>query len=439
MCDLLSALGPATADGVTRFAKNSDRPPDEPQVVEWHPPRREASTRATYIEIPAVVETLGFLGSRPVWMWGVEHGVNEAGVAAGNATIYTTLDPRGFPDALTGMDLVRLALERASTASAAVEVVTDLHPGARSGRLRPRRRPSGPTGPRSWWPTRSPRSSSRRPGAPWPIEEVVRTRAISNRTTIPAFDAEHRHPRQPVETLVDPRWRASQAVLAAEPVTTEALEAHLASHVGGDRRVDRVHARRGGGGDHRRDGRRAPRRQPAPRPLRHRLARAPTRSCVGIGRQSDQDLTQNRGMRIAFGTDERTALTDGMRARLAEAGHEVVECGDGDPWPDVGRAVGEAVAGGRADRGVVCCWTGTGVSMAANKVAGVRAALCTDAETARGRAPVERRQRARTRSPAHLGHRRRRGRRRLPHHGRRSVGARADRPALLDSWGCRST
>jgi ribose 5-phosphate isomerase B len=89
-------------------------------------------------------------------------------------------------------------------------------------------------------------------------------------------------------------------------------------------------------------------------------------------------------MRIAFGTDERTVLTDGVRARLADAGHEVVECGDGDPWPDVGRAVGEAVAEGRADRGVVCCWTGTGVSMAANKVAGVRAALCTDAETARG-------------------------------------------------------
>jgi ribose 5-phosphate isomerase B len=50
----------------------------------------------------------------------------------------------------------------------------------------------------------------------------------------------------------------------------------------------------------------------------------------------------------------------------------------------VGRRVGEAVAEGRADLGVVCCWTGTGVSMAANKVPGVRAALCTDAETARG-------------------------------------------------------
>jgi ribose 5-phosphate isomerase B len=89
-------------------------------------------------------------------------------------------------------------------------------------------------------------------------------------------------------------------------------------------------------------------------------------------------------VRIAFGTDEATALTDGLRTRLRDAGHEVVECGDGDPWPDVGRAVGEAVVGGRAERGVVCCWTGTGVSIAANKVDGVRAALCTDAETARG-------------------------------------------------------
>jgi ribose 5-phosphate isomerase B len=57
---------------------------------------------------------------------------------------------------------------------------------------------------------------------------------------------------------------------------------------------------------------------------------------------------------------------------------------DAVAWPEVGRAVGEAVTGASADRGVVCCWTGTGVAMAANKVAGVRAALCTDAETARG-------------------------------------------------------
>ena len=52
-------------------------------------------------------------------------------------------------------------------------------------------------------------------------------------------------------------------------------------------------------------------------------------------------------MRIAFGTDERTALTDRIKAALAERGHEVVVVGEGDPWPDVGRRVGEAVAGGR--------------------------------------------------------------------------------------------
>ncbi|HEX7096129.1 MAG TPA: RpiB/LacA/LacB family sugar-phosphate isomerase [Acidimicrobiales bacterium] len=89
-------------------------------------------------------------------------------------------------------------------------------------------------------------------------------------------------------------------------------------------------------------------------------------------------------MRIAFGTDEATSLTEHVKERLRRLGHEVVIVGEGDPWPDVGRGVGESVARGDADVGVVCCWTGTGVSIAANKVRGVRAARCTDAETARG-------------------------------------------------------
>lgn len=89
-------------------------------------------------------------------------------------------------------------------------------------------------------------------------------------------------------------------------------------------------------------------------------------------------------VRIAFGTDERTPLTDQVRKLLVEAGHEVVEAGEDEPWPDIGRRVAELVASGDVERGVVCCWTGTGVSIAANKVPGVRAALCTDAETARG-------------------------------------------------------
>ena len=76
-------------------------------------------------------------------------------------------------------------------------------------------------------------------------------------------------------------------------------------------------------------------------------------------------------MRVAFGTDESNEVTAAVVAALVDDGHEVI-----DPV--------DAVAGGAADLGVVCCWTGTGVSIAANKVTGVRAALCTDAETARG-------------------------------------------------------
>ena len=90
-------------------------------------------------------------------------------------------------------------------------------------------------------------------------------------------------------------------------------------------------------------------------------------------------------MRVAVATDEATPTVETVRSWLAGAGHEVVEVvPDGTDWRDVGRAVGEAVAAGAAEAGVVCCWTGTGVSIAANKVDGVRAALCVDAETARG-------------------------------------------------------
>jgi ribose 5-phosphate isomerase B len=89
-------------------------------------------------------------------------------------------------------------------------------------------------------------------------------------------------------------------------------------------------------------------------------------------------------VRIALGTDERIPLIDALRSFLESRGHEVVLVADGAPWPVAGAAVGHAVVDGTAERGVVCCTTGTGVSMAANKVSGVRAAPCTDAETARG-------------------------------------------------------
>ena len=91
------------------------------------------------------------------------------------------------------------------------------------------------------------------------------------------------------------------------------------------------------------------------------------------------------GRRVAVGADDRGALVDAVVARLESEGCDVVLPRPiADPWVDVGLAVGEAVAAGEADLGVVICWTGTGVSIAANKVPGVRAALCGDAYTAEG-------------------------------------------------------
>ena len=93
-------------------------------------------------------------------------------------------------------------------------------------------------------------------------------------------------------------------------------------------------------------------------------------------------------MRVALGSDERTALTDAVTADLRDRGHEVVlvgpPAGETKQWADVGHDVGELVAKDDADTGVLFCWTGTGASIAANKVPGVRAALCTDAPTAVG-------------------------------------------------------
>ena len=95
-------------------------------------------------------------------------------------------------------------------------------------------------------------------------------------------------------------------------------------------------------------------------------------------------------MRIAIGSDERTSLTEFVMEDLKERGHEVLPVGplaENDPeidWPLTSSKVGEAVVSGKADEGIVFCWTGTGASIAANKVAGIRAALCGDATTAAG-------------------------------------------------------
>jgi ribose 5-phosphate isomerase B len=95
-------------------------------------------------------------------------------------------------------------------------------------------------------------------------------------------------------------------------------------------------------------------------------------------------------MRIAIGSDEATELTQVLIDELNKRGHAVLPFGplaENDPdtdWPVVCSRVAEAVALGQADEGIVCCWTGTGASIAANKVPGIRAALVHDAQTAKG-------------------------------------------------------
>jgi len=87
-------------------------------------------------------------------------------------------------------------------------------------------------------------------------------------------------------------------------------------------------------------------------------------------------------VRIVFGADDENATTVAVREFLRERGE--VEVLHAPTWPDLGAAVGRAVVEGRADIGVVMCWTGTGTAIAANKVPGVRAALAWEPWIARG-------------------------------------------------------
>ena len=95
-------------------------------------------------------------------------------------------------------------------------------------------------------------------------------------------------------------------------------------------------------------------------------------------------------MRIAVAADERVGVAESLADELRARGHEVIaEHGalsesERDDWAWASEEAARDVAAGRADQAVVCCWTGTGASIAANKVAGIRAALCGDAATAEG-------------------------------------------------------
>jgi ribose 5-phosphate isomerase B len=94
-------------------------------------------------------------------------------------------------------------------------------------------------------------------------------------------------------------------------------------------------------------------------------------------------------MRIAVAADERVGVAEAVISELRKRGHDVVAHGaltdaERDDWAWASEAAARDVADGRAEQAVVCCWTGTGASIAANKVEGIRAALCVDAPTAAG-------------------------------------------------------
>jgi ribose 5-phosphate isomerase B len=94
-------------------------------------------------------------------------------------------------------------------------------------------------------------------------------------------------------------------------------------------------------------------------------------------------------MRISVAADERTGIADALVEELRRRGHDVtvhgaLEPDERDDWAWASEVAARDVAEERSDQAIVCCWTGTGCSIAANKIPGIRAALCFDAETAEG-------------------------------------------------------
>jgi dipeptidase len=129
MCDTSLATEKFTKTQKRIFAKNSDREPNEAQSI-LHVPRMEhpkdSILKTTYIEIPQTSTTFEIFLSKPFHMWGAEMGVNEFGVCIGNEAVFTNLKISKMNNGLTGMDLIRLALERSKTAKDALFLITEL-------------------------------------------------------------------------------------------------------------------------------------------------------------------------------------------------------------------------------------------------------------------------------------------------------------------------
>ncbi|CAF3065171.1 unnamed protein product [Rotaria socialis] len=129
-CDTFVVLPPLTDSNFRIFGKNSDRPANEVQEIIFvsneHTNENKDFVQCTHIKIPQVSTTYRCILSKPTWCWGAEIGANENGVCIGNEAVFSKITYETRDHALTGLDIVRLTLERAKTARLAVHIVGEL-------------------------------------------------------------------------------------------------------------------------------------------------------------------------------------------------------------------------------------------------------------------------------------------------------------------------
>ncbi|MCF6240326.1 MAG: C69 family dipeptidase [Bacteroidales bacterium] len=128
MCDTFVYVPTKNTSGNIIFGKNSDREPNEAQAIVRIPAKthKNKKLKCTYVEVPQVKETFEVLLSKPFNMWGAEMGANEHNLVIGNEAVFTKIKFKKNNSGLTGMDLLRLALERTKNADDAFYLITEL-------------------------------------------------------------------------------------------------------------------------------------------------------------------------------------------------------------------------------------------------------------------------------------------------------------------------